>query len=265
MGFRKYGVPCSGAMDGHSAELANRLLNNNVSAAVLEITLTGPKLKFLVATTIAITGANITPKINEANCQLNKVIGISEGDLLSFGSLQFGARCYLAVKGGFQTPIVMNSFSYFEEITQQAVIKKGDLLPIPSDSTPTLLGASVKVDDLLFSTSHLPCHPGPEFECLVKSERASLFQSKFAISRDNNRMGYRLEGSPLQYPKDYSMLTSAVLPGTVQLTPSGQLIVLMRDCQTTGGYPRILQLTSTGINILAQKKATDQVTFELTT
>jgi len=261
IGYRKYGVPLSGAMDEYNAELANRLLNNDIHAAVMEITLTGPRLQFSTSAVIAITGAHISPKINDINCPLNKSVGINAGDILSFGALHYGARSYLAVKNGFQTECVMKSYSYFREITQQAVIQKGDKLPIHAQPPASNMGASVKTDDSLFSSVQLPCYRGPEFEFLNEVEKESIFQSKFSVSRDNNRMGYRLEGPPLQYPSDYNMLTSAVLPGTVQLTPSGQLIILMKDCQTTGGYPRVLQLTSRGINILAQKKAMDDVSF----
>lgn len=104
---------------------------------------------------------------------------------------------------------------------------------------------------------------GPEFDILNDQDKKTIFNSTFMVTKDNNRMGYRLEGSPYTNPANYNMLTSSVLPGTVQLTPSGQLIVLMQDCQTTGGYPRILQVTQSGINSLAQKKSSDAITFEI--
>jgi allophanate hydrolase subunit 2 len=194
---------------------------------------------------------------------LNKTINIKRGDILSFGKLNFGVRCYLAVKDGFQTENVMNSYSYFNAVTRKAVLQKGDQLIINPNEFKANQSASIKIESALFDNNILECNKGPEFDLLNPSERESIFNSEFEISPDNNRMGYRLKGMPMKYPADYNMLTSAVLPGTAQLTPSGQMIVLMRDCQTTGGYPRTLQLTPNAINILSQKKAADRISFRL--
>jgi allophanate hydrolase subunit 2 len=100
---------------------------------------------------------------------------------------------------------------------------------------------------------------GPEFEMLSKTQKDALFSKPFIVSKNNNRMAYQLTET-LSNNLD-SIITSSVLPGTVQLTPSGKLIVLMRDCQTTGGYPRILQLKESSINVLAQKFADSEISF----
>lgn len=263
IGFRKYGVPTSGVMDEQSATMANHLLNNKASASVMEITMTGPKLFFSNPTLIAITGADISPKKNDDPIARHKVIAMNTGDVLSFGALQLGLRCYLAVKGGFQTPIVMNSYSYFSGVTRDKMIEKGDQLPIMPYASAQHHFAGIKPDESFFNSPDLMCTKGPEFELLSLEHQKEIFEDHFTVSQDNNRMGYRLDSPLLQYPSNYNMLTSSVLPGTVQLTPSGKLIVLMKDCQTTGGYPRILQLTQQGINKLAQKKAADQISFAL--
>ncbi len=260
-GFRKFGVPTSGAMDQQSANLANHLLNNPTSAAVLEMTMVGPKLIFSASSLIVITGADMSPKINEKEISLNMVVAVSKGDILSFGTLRCGLRSYLAVKGGFQTERVMNSHSFYRPVTIENVIKKGDRLPLSPFKSVQNLFASVKADKSLFDSSPLPCFKGPEFDFLESGK--TIFTENFSVGNENNRMGYRLHGKPLRYPANYSMLTSAVLPGTIQLTPSGQLIALMRDCQTTGGYPRILQLTQESLDRLGQKKTSDLVSFTL--
>lgn len=263
IGFRKYGVPTSGVMDEQSATMANHLLNNKASAPVMEITMTGPKLLFSNPTLIAITGADVSPKKNDESIECNKVIAMNAGDLLSFGALRYGLRCYLAVKGGFQTSFVMNSYSYFYGVTSDKMIAKGDQLQIMPHASTQHHFAGIKPDESFFSSPGLLCTKGPEFELLSPEHQQEIFENQFTVSQDNNRMGYRLDSPLLQYPSNYNMLTSSVLPGTVQLTPSGKLIVLMKDCQTTGGYPRILQLTQQGINKLAQKKAADRISFEL--
>ncbi len=262
LGFRKYGVPVSGVMDEQSASMANHLLNNSSDCALMEITMMGPKLLFSASTQITITGADISPQLNETPVQLNKITQVFKGDMLSFGKLKFGLRCYLAVKGGFQTEIVMNSRSYFTPVTSSNLIQKRDRLSISSYNESEHHLSSVKVDHSLFSPV-LSCSKGPEFHLLTSSEQGSVFDKRLIVSQDNNRMGYRLEGDQFHYPTSYNMLTSTVLPGTVQLTPSGNLIILMKDCQTTGGYPRILQLSREGINKLAQKKASDSILFSL--
>ena len=262
-GFRKYGVPVSGVMDEQSASMANHLLNNSPDAALMEITMMGPKLLFSTETLIVITGADISPQLNKVPIQLNKVTKVFERDILSFGRLNYGVRCYIATKGGFKTESVMSSRSSFTSLTKNSSIQKGDQLPIGGYNGPEHHLSSVKIDTSFFSISSLPCAKGPEFDLLASSEQKSIFGKKLLVSQDNNRMGYRFEGFQFQYPVDYNMLTSTVLPGTIQLTPSGNLIALMKDCQTTGGYPRILQLSQDGINKLAQKKASDTITFLL--
>lgn len=260
-GFRKYGSPTAGVMDEQSAALANHLLNNHSSSPVLEITMTGPKLLFSTSTLISIAGADISPKLNEHSISINKVIAIQKGDILSFGALRYGCRCYLAIKDGFQTEYILNSYSYFSNITTNNRIKKGDQLPIKKHVAKQSHFSTVKIDDEFFKTINIKCSKGPEYHLVSNSE--IVFQSNFSISNDSNRMGYRLDGPAIPYPTAFEMLTSSVLPGTVQLTPSGQLIILMKDCQTTGGYPRILQLTTDGINKLSQKKAADLVALVL--
>ena len=101
-GFQQYGVPVSGVMDRYSSKLANALLNNEKNAAVLEITITGPMLQFNCNTLICVSGADISPRLNNESIKLNHVVIIKMGDVLSFGKLQYGFRSYLAVSGGFQ-------------------------------------------------------------------------------------------------------------------------------------------------------------------
>ena len=102
-GYQDYGVPVSGSMDQYSAQFANALLNNEKSDAVLEMTMTGPKLQFNSQTSICISGANMSPELNGSDIKLNTLIPIKPNDILSFGKLKEGFRSYLAVSGGFQS------------------------------------------------------------------------------------------------------------------------------------------------------------------
>ena len=263
LGYRKFGVPVSGVLDQQSGSLANHLLNNTQDEAMMEITLSGPKLLFKANTQICIAGADISPQLNGAPIAINQPMTVNDADILSFGTLSYGARAYLAVKGGFHVDRIMGSKSFYHPVTPFSTIRKNDIYYIDSYPNNIKLHSSLKVDKALFSERTIPCAKGPEHELVTTPDLEQLFNSEFVINQENNRMGYRLTGPPLTYPGNYNMLTSAVLPGTVQLTPSGQMIVLMQDCQTTGGYPRILQLSQQGINRLAQKKAGDLIQFEL--
>ena len=143
-GFRKYGVPSSGSMDQYSAELSNHLLNNSPDAAVLEITLHGPLLIFSISTQIVISGANISPRLNDREIANNKIISVKAGDQLSFGLLQSGTRCYLAVKGGIDSEKIMGSRSHFTPVTTRPTIQKGDRLPITSHESDNPSYSTVK-------------------------------------------------------------------------------------------------------------------------
>lgn len=263
-GFRKFGVPLSGAMDAYSYRLANILLDNPEDTAVLEITLQGPSLQFDCTTMISLVGADMSAFINDRAVVRNKVIEIRKGDQLSFKKLISGCRIYLAIKGGFEVDRILDSYSYYPGVADKNILKQGMVFDIVEYSANVGLNASVKIDPDHLSSSEIHVQRGPEFELLSEHQLESLFSKPFSVSSRNNRMGYQLEGNPIDLPKDFNMLTSVTIPGTVQLTPAGNPIVLMRDCQTTGGYPRILQLTEMGINRLAQKKTNDLIRFQLT-
>ncbi|RCS26398.1 allophanate hydrolase subunit 2 family protein [Polaribacter sp. WD7] len=260
VGFSTEGVPISGAMDGYSADIANAVINNSLDAAVLEITFGATELKFLTATAIAISGANFNPTINKKPIRQNSRIEVEKGDILFFGKPNYGVRSYLAVKGGFQTLKILGSRSQFINITDNFKIEPGDILELNTDETKLKSSnSSIKIPKTHFTLKEITCYEGPEFYMLTSLEKEKLFKTTFTISSDNNRMGYRLkENLKNNLP---TILTAGVLPGTVQLTPFGNLIVLMRDCQVTGGYPRILQLTESSLDRIAQKTTNQKIRF----
>jgi biotin-dependent carboxylase-like uncharacterized protein len=259
-GYRDKGVPVCGCMDNYSASMANSLLENHEMDAVMEITMTGPKLEFHTASFFSITGAEMSPALNSVPINSYGVHKANEGDILSFGRLINGFRSYLAVKGGFLTESKLKSRSFYKPITDRNCIKEHMEIPIEgySDYSP-------KISHIIPEASHkeheLNVYKGPEYNILTDDQLKLLFANKFTIAKENNRMAYQLE--ELIGAQSHRMLTSATLPGTVQLTPAGKLIILMRDGQTTGGYPRILQLATKSIAILSQKKFGDEVSFHL--
>ncbi len=258
--YRNKGVPVSGVMDEISVFKVNSLLENEESAAVLEITMTGPTLIFEKETYIALGGAKMSATLNNLPVQNYKVYTISKGDILSFGKLEKGFRSYLAVKGGFTSKQVLGSRSFYQPITKYNRLTDNDAVPfaVQEDFQPKI--SEIKVASFL-DDSVLEVNKAPEFDILTDKQLEEIFSRTFTVAHENNRMAYQL--SETIQAHTISMLTSATIPGTVQLTPAGKLIVLMKDGQTTGGYPRAVQLTDRAICILAQKKGGDTISFKL--
>lgn len=257
-GFRHKGVPVSGTMDDLARHRVNTLLENHSDAAVLEITMTGPTLIFEEPTYISLGGAKLSATLNNEPIENYHVYKIYDGDILSYGRLEKGFRGYLGIKEGFLTKNVLGSGSQYVPLTESSCIKDGAVLEYQPTASFEAKLTDLKVRSYLDSLD-LKVSLGPEFELLPEKEQHKLFESTFSVSKENNRMAYQLEEKLESHA--ISMLTSATLPGTVQMTPSGKLIVLMKDGQTTGGYPRILQLNKEAISILAQKKAGDNIRF----
>ena len=259
-GHRDIGVPISGAMDVDSVKKANLLLENDPNAAVLEITMQGPTLQFEEPTAICLSGAHISATLNNAPIENYQVVQVSKGDILSYGRLENGFRGYLAIKDGFQTPKILGSRSQFIPVTKEKHVKDGEEIPYTKTDSYAPIISEVKIEDH-FLGEELEVFKGPEFSLLSDQQLAAIFSKPFTVSKENNRMAYQLK--ELIPGHGHSMLTSGTLPGTIQFTPAGRLIILMKDGQTTGGYPRILKLSEAAINTLAQKKLGDTLSFKL--
>ena len=257
-GYREKGVPVSGCMDNYSASIANSLLENEKTDAVMEITMTGPKLEFHTSSFFAITGAEMSPNLNGIPVNSYEVHKANEGDVLSFGKLINGFRSYLAIKGGFLSEVKLTSRSFYKPITDLNCIKERMEIPIEEYTEYSPKISHIK-PEAWHKENELIVFKGPEYKILTEGQLKLLFTSKFTIAKENNRMAYLLE--ELIGANSHRMLTSATLPGTVQLTPAGKLIILMRDGQTTGGYPRVLQLDTKSIALLSQKKFGDKVSL----
>ncbi|QCW99841.1 biotin-dependent carboxyltransferase family protein [Aggregatimonas sangjinii] len=257
-GLLNKGVPVSGQMDCITAEKINLLLENDPTAALMEITMTGPTLEFEADTYICYGGSEMSVTLNNEPLEAYTVTKVNEGDILSYGRLIKGFRNYLGIKNGFQTKKVLGSRSFYFPLTEKNHITERMEIDYEaiSDFKPIL--PELKVDSHLEETV-LQVTPGPEHGLLTDDQLSDLFQNEFTVAKENDRMAYQLNFSIPQH--HISMLTSATMPGTVQLTPAGKLIILMKDGQTTGGYPRILQLTEEAIAILAQKKSGDKLSF----
>lgn len=259
-GYKNIGVPVSGAMDQASAKLANLLLGNDESSAVLEMTLLGPTLEFMNDTYISITGADMNPSLNKQKVLLNKPLLVNKGDILCLSHSSNGMRSYLGVKGGLSSENKLGSKSFYKGITKREKLIKNDKIKFGEViGSPMKMNKSIN-DFKINRKSEINVFKGPEFGLLDSSSNDIIFNTDFTIGI-NNRMGYNLV-EPIKNSIP-SIVSSPVMPGTVQLTPSGRLIILCRDCQTTGGYPRVLQLDKNSIDSLSQKTIGEIIKFKL--
>ena len=254
-GFRNIGIPTSGFMDQESAWAANELVKNNKDESLLEVTLTGPTLIFNCNCVISITGGDFNPLINNLPVKMYQSINVRTGDILKLNNTINGARSYIAISGGLNVKSLFGSKSFFSNISDSYHLKKGDEIKVSKKSESQIL----KWDKLKFNLNRfMKVFRGPEYDLLSTNSKKKLFKNEFTINT-NNRMAYNLE-EKLQVDIK-TIISSPVLPGSVQLTPSGKIIILHRDCQTTGGYPRILQLDTNSLNNLSQLKSNDKIKF----
>ncbi|MDC7998107.1 biotin-dependent carboxyltransferase family protein [Gilvibacter sediminis] len=251
-GYRSFGVPWSGPMDHYNAGLARELVRNPHDATILEFYQKGPELLFSKEAIIAVTGLHFELRINGESKELYQAHYINPGDRLQVSTATASNFGYIAIMGGFDTETVLGSTCYYPGITQRSRIEKGQQLYFHQQDLPQVASRSrLRSLEEMFKVTELPILLGPEFELLSKEQQELLWNSSHTLGRNNSRMGYRFD--PIQGLQLAGILTGPVQAGTVQLTPGGELIVLMRDAQTTGGYARILQLLPETISILAQQ------------
>ena len=259
-GYKNIGVPVSGSMDQTSAKLANLLLGNDESSAVLEMTLVGPTLEFMNDTYISITGADMNPSLNKQKVLQNKPLFVNKGDILYLSHSSNGMRSYLGIKGGFNSEKKLGSKSFYRGITKREKLIKNDKIKFAKlTSSPMKMNKSIN-DFKINKKSKINVFKGPEFDLLDSNSKDIIFNTDFTIGI-NNRMGYNLV-EPIENSIS-SIISSPVMPGTVQLTPSGRLIILCRDCQTSGGYPRVLQLDKSSMDSLSQKTIGETIKLNL--
>lgn len=256
-GYRNIGIPTSGFMDQESAWAANKIVNNDREESLIEITLKGPTLLFNNNCTISITGGDFNPLINGMPIKMYESINVKLGDTLKINNTKNGARCYLAISGGIDVKSIFGSKSFLSNITESYYLRKGDEIKISDNFNNKIL----KKNKLKFKLNRsMDVFKGPEFDLLSIKVKNILFENEFTI-RSNSRMAYNLDEKAQIGIK--SIISSPVMPGSVQLTPSGKIIILHRDCQTIGGYPRILQLDKNSLNNLSQLKSNDKIKFSL--
>lgn len=256
-------------MDTAAARIVNILAGNDDADAVLEMHFPAAEIEFEHDSLIALGGADFDARLDGNPTPNWTCTTVSKGSLLKFARRRSGNRAYLAVKDGFHVDPWLGSAStnLVAGIGGFAGRKlaSGDRLECdtPSERGSVTAGRSIVPHYSRFGTVRILA--GNEFEYLTATSERLLVRSGFTLTNDCDRMGYRLNGKPIHLLHDLRMVSSAVTAGTLQLLPDGQLIVLMADHQTSGGYPRIGTVIPVDLPILAQCGPGDGVSFEFVT
>ena len=270
-GFRRFGINPNGAMDKTAVRLINILLGNTETEAVIEMHFPAPEILFEEETIFALGGANFGAKLNDESIENWKIHFAESGSILKFSEKILGNRSYLAVKGGFKIENWLASAS--TNLTANIggfngrKLEKGDRLFLNQKPKTKNQKPNIKIsNNLIPFYSRFPTVriiTGAEFENLTAFSEQQFLSETFTISKDSNRMGFRLDGKPLFLLNKTELVSSAVDFGTIQLLPDGQMIVLMADHQTTGGYPRLGNVISIDLPLIAQLGANDKIGFHL--
>ncbi|MET3454988.1 biotin-dependent carboxyltransferase family protein [Pseudomonas kilonensis] len=268
-GFQHWGVPVTGVMDEDAHALCNLLVGNPRTFSTLEMTLQGPTLHFQAKAVIALAGADLGAELDAVPLQPGVPALVSPGSILSFGKRRHGARSYLAVGGGFLLQPLMNSTSTYSRGgfggLRGRALQTGDLIPICSSfANPPRLNPMSSLG--LYETGALePIRviAGREWKDFCAESQEHFLSHDYTLTGDSDRMGYRLDGTPLTLSSPKELLSESVAFGTVQVPPSGRPLILMADRQTTGGYPRIAQVASVDLPRLAQLLPGDKLQFSL--
>lgn len=268
-GFQRFGINPNGAMDKIALRLINSLLENDEHEAVLEMHFPAAEILFEESAFFAIGGADFGAKLNGKIIENWRIYFAEKGSILSFSEKVFGNRAYLSIKNGFKIEHILNSKSTnliakFGGFNGRK-LQNDDRIEFKDKSQHSKLKSQIS-NKLIPFYSRFPtvrvvaC---AEFENLTALSEQDFLKTDFKISQNSDRMGFRLQGKSLYLFDNIELISSAVNFGTIQLLPDGQIITLMADHQTSGGYPRIASVIPTDLPLLAQLGANDKIAFHL--
>lgn len=263
-GHQDSGVPVAGPMDWYSHRLANRLVGNDEHAALLEVTLIGPELEANADTTCVVTGAEFDITVNGVTTDPSTPFVVPAGGRLRFGARRKGARAMLGVRGGLNVPAVFGSRAT-SVISRMGPfggrpLMAGDMLSVAASTVrPQPSGLPLPLPD---GGARLRVVRGPHDEMFTPAAFDTLVQSRFVVTPESNRMGYRLQGPALAHRAAAEILSDATPIGSLQVPGSGQPILLMADRQTTGGYPKIATVITADLPLAGQLAPGDWIEFE---
>lgn len=278
IGHYEVGMPPSGAMDKYSYAVGNLLVGNNDGAASLEITYMGPVLEFEQDAVIALTGGEIPPKINGESVPMWETLRINAGDTLSFDFVKGGARVYLAVQGGIDVPLIMESRSTYTLCgiggLEGRALQENDVLHIGNEVKQQVKAGTRIPDELIpeFSKRHdIRVIMGLCSYRLTEESKKRFLSLDWTVTPEANRVGYRFKGERLNFVEREQPFGAGSNPsnvvdlgypiGSIQVPDGVEPIALLNDAVTGGGYATIATIISPDLNKMAQAKTNEKVRF----
>jgi biotin-dependent carboxylase-like uncharacterized protein len=245
------------------------MAGNQPGTAVLEMTLRGATFRLETDSYVSVCGANMQGMLNDRRIRPWSSFHVPAGSELSFGYAVSGCRTYLSVNGGIATPPVMGSRSTYARAAigghEGRALQPGDRLAIGE-------GRKLPAGEKILSSRILPNYgteiilrviPGPQDDHFTAAGTGIFFNSAYTVTSRNDRMGVTFEGPVVGHLKGHDIVSDAVYPGAIQVPGRGMPIVMMMDCQTTGGYPKIGTVIGSDLRKLAQARAGNKVRFTL--
>jgi biotin-dependent carboxylase-like uncharacterized protein len=278
-GYYHIGIPLSGGMDRHALAAANLLVGNDEGAAVLEAVFMGPDLEFTDDATVAVTGAELPPKLDGERRETWTSFKVKRDQILSFDFLKQGARAYIAVSGGIDVPLVLGSRSTYALGAlggfKGRKLEAGDELPVGSDTISVKEGRAVAKDVRGLPgamLTELRVMPGLYWHRITEAAGDGLFADTWKVAPEADRIGYRFKGGkPLEFvPReppfgagsDPSNITDACYPyGSIQVPGGTEPIVLHRDAVSGGGYFMVGTVISADMDLIGQLQPNTPVKF----
>ncbi|MCC7119315.1 MAG: biotin-dependent carboxyltransferase [Anaerolineales bacterium] len=254
-GYQQYGLPVSGALDWFAYQIVNRLLHNSQNAVVLEIGLGEIVLQAKRDCALAVTGAGFEVQNYVWTFPLWTSFYVRAGWTVRIKKIGGGNWAYLGIAGGFKTPQVLGSASAYLRGGMGRLIQAGDIL---ESGTPSA-ELSKLVARNFAPQAAMPYSQTPTLGVIPGPQRArfnhTFFETEYTVSQSFDRMGYRLAGPAVQALDQTELISEGMTTGSIQITPQGQPIVMLADAPTTGGYPKIANVITADLPILAQCEA----------
>jgi len=266
-GYRAFGMPVSGVMDRYAFAMSNIMAENGREAAVLEMTLRGGRFRFANEEYVAVCGADMQGKLNGRKIKNWSSFYVPRDSELVFGYAATGCRTYVAFSGGIAVPQVMGSRSTYLRGGlggyQGRALQNGDVFEITRvEALP------IRPKELAYplvpkyaNDVRLRVILGPQNDLFTEEGIATFLRSRYTVSTRNDRMGYLLDGAAVTHKNGADIVSDALCPGAVQVPGNCMPMIMMADCQTSGGYAKIAVVIGADLAKLAQAKAGDRISF----
>lgn len=266
-GYEQFGVSPAGPMDRRAFHLANLLVGNELKEAELEMTFSGLTARFTGPAVIALTGADMHPLLNGIPICMYRAVPVRTGDVLLLQQADCGCRTYLAAAGDMEIPVVMGSRSTLVKNRigglEGRPLKRGDTIELRSNIEALDNSAArwMPVERKTKGCCEVRVIRGPQEDEFTGNGINDFYQSIYKVTGDSDRMGYRLEGPPPGHVTDGNIISDGIVMGSIQVTTSGQPIVMMADSQSIGGYTKIATVISVDLPLIGQCRAGDELRF----